>query len=216
MYTSQTIQRPVGLNVFGSCLLGAEPDYASVRCSVSHVADTPAPAFDGARSRLSAVREAFAAGGVQPRDLQVSRINLEQAYEGAYDKRRFIGYRGQADLKVIIRDLSGLEPLLQAVVEAGAMIGNVGYKTTDLLTLREQARTGAVRAARRKAESYAAAAGARVGPLLHLEDIDPQKLSGRSHAPDIDLTAHQEQEALTGSIRVAGAVMACFGIIPQQ
>ncbi|MCA9707121.1 MAG: SIMPL domain-containing protein [Myxococcales bacterium] len=213
MYASQSIQRPVGLNVFGSCLLGAEPDYASIRCTVSHTAETPAPAFEGTRARLTAVRQAFSKGGVAGRDLQVSRIGLKQAYEGPYNERRFVGYEGSAELTVITRDLPGMEALLQAVVEAGALLQDVGYKTSALVELRARARAGAVEAARRKAEAYAAAASARVGPLLHLEDIDPDKLGQRSHAPDVDLVSNSDPQTITGSIRVAGAVMACFGIL---
>ncbi|MCB9569201.1 MAG: SIMPL domain-containing protein [Myxococcales bacterium] len=215
MYTSQSIQRPVGINVFGSCLLATEPDYASIRCSVAGVAATPAPAFEGARARLQAVRDALRDGGVASRDVQVSRLNLEIAYEGPYNEREMVGYRGQADLIALARDLDALEGLLQRIVEAGALISDVSYKTSELVALRRRARDGAVAAARRKAEAYAAAAGAQLGGILHLEDLNPEELSRRSHAPDIDLAAEGDEAsaAAAGSIRVAGAVMACYAIL---
>jgi uncharacterized protein YggE len=209
----QSIERPVGLNVFGSCLLGAEPDYAAVRCNVAHVAETPAPAFEGARAKLDAVRNVFREAKVEVRDLQISRIDLEPAYDGDYNKRRFVGYSGTAELIVLVRDLGGIETLLQAIVEAGALIGGVSYKTTRLVELRNKARAGAVEAARRKADAYAAAAGVRLGSLLHLEDINPEQLGRGSHAPDIDIAAESEAESVVGSIRIAGAVMVCFAIL---
>lgn len=213
MYTNQTIQRPVGLNVFGSCLLGAEPDYAAIRCTVAELADAPAPAFEGARARLKAVRVALHASGIAARDVQISRSDLAAAYEGPYATRRFIGYRSQSTLTIFARDLAVIEPLLQAIVAAGALLDAVTYRTSALVELRRQAREGAVAAARRKAEAYASAAGVRVGRLLHLEDINPDNLSRRGHAPDVDLSADSDDEASAGTIRVAGAVMACFAIL---
>jgi hypothetical protein len=213
MYTHQTIQRPVGLNVFGSCLLGAEPDYAAIRCTVAELADAPAQAFEGARARLAAVREALRVGAIAARDVQIARSDLAAAYEGPYATRRFIGYRCQSKLTILARDLAAIEPLLQAVVAAGALLEAVTYRTSALVELRRQAREGAVAAARRKAEAYAGAAGVRVGRLLHLEDINPDALSQRGHAPDVDLSADNDEEAPSGTIRVAGAVLACFAIL---
>ncbi|MCA9660420.1 MAG: SIMPL domain-containing protein, partial [Myxococcales bacterium] len=175
--------------------------------------DAPAQAFDGARARLAAVREALRAGAVPARDVQISRSDLAAAYEGPYATRRFIGYRSESSLTILARDLAAIEPLLQAIVAAGALLSDVTYRTSALTRLRQQAREGAVAAARRKAEAYAGAAGVRVGRLLHLEDINPDDLSRRSHAPDIDLSADSDEEATTGTIRVAGAVMACFAIL---
>jgi uncharacterized protein YggE len=209
----QSIERPVGLNVFGSCLLGVEPDYADIRCSVARVAESPAPAFEGARAKLDAVRGVFREAKVETKDLQISRIDLTPAYEGDYNKRRFVGYTGAAELVVLVRDLGGIEALLQAIVDAGALIDGVSYKTTRLVELRNRARAGAVEAARRKAEAYAAAAGVRLGSPLHLEDVNPERLGRGSHAPDIDFAAESEAESVVGSIRIAGAVMVCYAIL---
>ena len=84
---------------------------------------------------------------------------------------------------------------------------------TVLVELRNRGRTGAVEAARRKAEAYAAAAGVRLGSPLHLEDVNPARLGRGEHAPDIDLGAESEAESVVGSIRIAGAVMVCYAIL---
>lgn len=70
-----------------------------------------------------------------------------------------------------------------------------------------------MRAARAKAEAYAAAAGVKVGRAIHIEDVNPDEMGRRSHAPDVDLDSHGEGTAGAGSIVIAGAVMVCFSIL---
>jgi len=152
-------------------------------------------------------------------DVAASQTTLAEAYSGEYQKRTKIGYTGTVEFHVIVRDLTRLEPLLAAVVDAGAdHIASVRARSSRLRELRAQARERAVRSARAKAEALAAAAGARLGAVLHLEDVNPDDLSRRSHAPDVDLSEHdQDGEAPSahdpGNILVAGAVMACFALV---
>ena len=89
--------------------------------------------------------------------------------------------------------------------------------TSRLKPLREQARRQAVESARKKAELYAEATGVKLGHLLHLEDINPESFKERFHAPDVDLTAHDEaadpQNLQPGSVTVAGAVAVVYAIL---
>ena len=70
-------------------------------------------------------------------------------------------------------------------------------------------------AARAKAEQYAAAAGTKIGAPIHIEDVNPDEISRRSHLPDVDLSAEDgDVDAHNpGSITVAGAVLVCFAIV---
>jgi len=220
MYINQSIQRPHGVNAFGSCLLRAMPDYASVRFSVNQIAPHPKDAFEAARTAAKSVRDYVRSAGIADGDVAASSTTLVEAFSADYQNRKKIGYQATVIFHVLLRDLGKLEALLSGVVDAGAdTIVSVNAKSTKLKELRQQARENAVRSARAKAEELARAAGAKLGPVLHLEDVNPDEASRRSHAPDIDLTAHdQEAGAATvenpGSIVVAGAVMACFAIVP--
>jgi len=218
MYANQSIHRPAGINVFGSCLIRVEPDYASLRFSVQRVAEHPKAAFEEARSASRAVRERLAAAGVSDSAVRTSNVSLDQAFEGYGESRRAIGYRAYMGFQVTLEPLDRLEETLISVVGAGANhIESVGYKTRRLRDLRASARKGAVEAARAKAEVYASAAGARVGPAVHIEDMNPEELTRRSHMPDVDLTEHDESSSSgadnPGSIVVAAAVMACFTLL---
>jgi uncharacterized protein YggE len=219
MFIAQSIQRPQGVNAFGSCLLRAAPDYASVRFSVNRVAEHPREAFESARVMAKAVRACVRDLGIADGDVAASETTLSEAFSGDYQQRKKIGYTGSVEFHVILRELGKLEPLLVGVVDAGAdRIVSVHAKTARLKELRAEARQRAVRSARAKAEELAAAAGAKLGAVLHLEDVNPDEMSRRSHMPDVDLTAHdQEGDAPSahdpGSITIAAAVMACFALV---
>lgn len=218
MYMNQTIQRPAGINVFGSCLIRVEPDYASLRFAVQRVAEHPEAAFGAARNAARSVRERLAESGVSDAAVHSSQLSLEQAWEGNGEARRAVGYRAYVGFQVMLEPLDRLEATLIGIVDAGVnTISSVSFKTRRLRELRASARKGAVEAARAKAEVYASAAGARVGPVVHLEDLNPDEMSRRSHMPDVDLTEHEESASPgaegPGSIVIAAAVMACFTLL---
>jgi uncharacterized protein YggE len=216
MYINQSIHRPQGVNVFGSCLIRVDPDYASVRFSVWNVCPEPRDALDQTHAGSERARQALAKHQVAPRDIRSSRVSLVQWYQGQGEARVPVGYRAQIGFQVLVRDLARVEALLLDVVAAGAReIDGVSYKTSRLKTIRAEARAGAVSAARSKAEVYAGAAGRHVGQALHIEDVNPDDFVRRSHMPDIEVLDPDESERgdAAGSIVIAGAVMACFALV---
>jgi uncharacterized protein len=218
MYTTQSIQRPAGVNVFGSCLIRTEPDYATLRFTVAALAPEPSAALAEAKRASDEVRGVLVRHGIAVNDVRAAPLTLQLAWEGYGENRRSIGYRVAIPYVVLARELRVVEDLLVAIVAAGAReIDSISYKSSQLKELRAQARRGAVAAARRKAQLYAEAAGARVGKVLHIEDVNPDEMSARSHMPDVDLSEHDES-ALSGaerpgSIVIAAAVMGCFALI---
>lgn len=207
------------MNAFGSCLLRATPDYASARFSVNRTEPLPKGAFEAARAAARIVRDKVRSLGIGDGDVAASDTSLVQAFSGDYQHRTKIGYQATVSFHVILHDLANLEALLSGVVDAGAdTIVSVHSKTSRLKEIRREARENAVRSARTKAAELVTAAGARLGPVLHIEDVNPDDVSRRSHVPDIDLAAHDEQTGAPkaenpGSIVIGAAVMACFAIV---
>lgn len=220
MFVNQSIHRAQGINVFGSCLIRIDPDYASLRFACTRTTATPKEAFAAARGAARDVRAKLAALGIADRDVRESDTSMQQAYENAYNQpRRFIGYCATVTFHVILKDLSKTEDVLGGVVDAGAdMILSTHNKTTRIRELRADARRRAFESARAKAEDYAKAANVKLGHVLHVEDVNPDDISRRSHAPDVDLSAHDDTASAEaqnpGGIVIAGAVMACFSILP--
>lgn len=215
MYVNQSIQRPHGVTAFGSALIRVDPDYSSLRFAVSRIAAKPKDAFDEARRGSDAVRAALNAMKIDPRDVRSGDLSLAEEWTGYNETRRMIGYRATASFHAFVRDFSKVEPVLVAVVDAGAdRVHSVHHKTTRMREIRDEARKRAVTAARAKAETYAAAAGAKLGVVIHIEDVNPDDLARRSHMPEVDLTAEETETEPSnpGAITIAGAVMVCFAL----
>lgn len=215
MYVHQAIQHPQGVTTFGSHTIGVEPDRAVASFSVARIADNPEQAFEQvemARATVGSVLDHFK---IPANGITVSRTSIELAHEGYGENRKTVGYRAQLDYSIVIDDLSCITTFVTALVKAGARsIRSVTYTTSKLRELRRQAREAAFASARVKAETYASAAGLRVGRALHIEDVDPSSLRSGGHGADVDLTVHDEVgSATSGSITVAGAVLVCFALV---
>jgi uncharacterized protein YggE len=116
----------------------------------------------------------------------------------------------------LLHDLDRTEEILTGIVDAGANeIKAVDFQTSRLREVRADARRRAVEAAREKAENYCEAAGVTLGPVIHIEDVNPTRLrGGEGH---IAAGAQMDDEAPTrafdpGSIMVGGAVIIAFGL----
>jgi uncharacterized protein len=81
------------------------------------------------------------------------------------------GYSVSNNVSVTVRDLPRLGALIDKAVAAGAnSIYGVSYGQNDPSALLDKARPLAVADARRKAEIYASAGGAKIGRLMELSE----------------------------------------------
>jgi uncharacterized protein YggE len=218
MWINQAITRPFGITAFGSSLVRAEPDLVLIELGVTRLAGQPQESFHATHAATAAVRTVLREAGVPDTAVETSRVILEMSYEH-YPKHQFLGYEAKVGLRILLDDLDALERLLNDVVEAGAhQIDTVRYQTRRLKELRAQARHQAVESARVKAAGYADAAQVHLGSVVHIEDVNPDQLTNRGHAPDIDATENDENAVVgaleSGSITVTAAVMVSFAILP--
>lgn len=113
-------------------------------------------------------------------------------------------------------DLDDVQQLLVDLVAAGANeIEGVDFDVTGKADLRAEARRQAVAAARNKARLYAEAAGARLGPVVHIEDVDPEHAGVeryRAHAAGSEASA---ADLAPGHVVVSAAVIVGSAIIPD-
>lgn len=212
---SQPISTPFGVSVFGSALLRVTPDVASLHFSVSRIETQPKAAFESARKATNAVREFLRKSGIS--EVGSSRVTLSQEFKYSGGEQRFVGYGAKVGFHIVLVDLDRVEEILIGVVDSGANeVRSVTFETKALKQLRAEARKRAVEAAREKAQVYCEAAGVRIGSVVHIEDINPDILTGRNEGhvrvqvePDDsgDLRAFDP-----GAITVAGAVRVGFSI----
>jgi len=216
---NQSIEHPVGANVYGSAVLRTEPDRVLAEIGVARVASTAKAAFADTGKAVEAVVKSVRRNNISPEDVEVSRVVLTTAYDGFGQAQKFVGYRARVTFRILIARLDGVEKVLTDAVEAGANeVISVKYLTTHLAELRAQARREAVFAARRKAEVYCEAAGVSLGHVLHIEDVNPDSMVYRGGHVEATGSDMQDDDAtpgalMSGSLVVPAAVMVTWSIL---
>ncbi|MFF2045459.1 SIMPL domain-containing protein [Kitasatospora sp. NPDC058170] len=185
MFDTQPIATPWGVSLSGSASVDATPDIAHLRLAIRETRLKPGEAFEVARGAVNRVREALRRHRVPDAAVSASRLNLQSSWSFAGGERHFLGYECTASFVIELRELDSLELLLIDAVEAGAnQVDGVEFDVSAKAELQAQARREAVAAAREKAEQYAQAAGVRLGPVVHITDVNPNELPAgfRLHA----------------------------------
>jgi len=211
MLNSQMVERPWGVTVYGVADVKARPDLVRARFKVSRTEQTPSESFAAASEAVSAVRQALRDHGVPDAAVERSQLDLRSSHTYG-TPREFLGYECEASFAVETRDLDDVQSLLVDLVAAGANeIGGVQFDVSNKAELRAEARRQAVAAARRKGELYAEAALVRLGAVVHIEDVDPEKLSGgyRGHGSGGEASAG---DLAPGHVVVSAAVILGFSI----
>jgi uncharacterized protein len=206
-----------GVKVFGSAVLRVEPDLASLQFAVSRQAKQPKDAFRQTHEAVKVVRAYL--GKAMAGEVAASRITLSRTFEYESGRNKPTGYSAKVSFDVLVTDLDRIEEVLVGVVDAGANeIGSVDFRTTRLKEHRTEARRRAVAAAHEKAETYCKAAGASLGGVISLEDVNPSVLRGSGEGQTSSEVASDDSgpdHALTpGSIVVGAAVSIVFAIGP--
>lgn len=215
MQAMQSIQTPLGINVFGSTTMRISPNVVSLTFSVENVAVHPRDAFRITRESAEQVRAYLSEADIT--EFGVSHIQLNEAIAYIDGQNKLLGYRAILDFNVYITALNQLEEILSGLIDAGVnRISSVSYQTTELKEIRAEARRRAVKAAYEKADLYCNEAGVALGKVIHLEDINPDGLRQSGlHQPMRETLIDEENpgEAYNpGSIIVKAAVIITFEI----
>lgn len=206
----QSIQNPHGISTFGTCVVRAEPDYATVDFAVFRVEEKPGQASDAVTATANKIRGFLSKSGVGDRKIRESNHVLNPWYTGSGDSRKLIGYRAEVAFNISVEDISKVDSILVGILDSGANeIFEVRYRTTRLREARAESRQGAFLAALKKAEMYAEAAGVKVGRTIHIEEVDAEQLMA-----DLDeIDEFQTSGAINpSSIPVTAAVRVSFTI----
>jgi uncharacterized protein YggE len=210
----QMVERPWGVVVYGAASVKAVPDLVRVRFKVIRLEKTPAESFAQASHSVHAVREVLRGHGIPDGGVERSRLGLESKWSYTGNRREFLGYECTAAFSVQSADLDDVQQLLVDLVAAGANeIEGVDFDVADKPAMRAEARRRAVSAARDKAALYAEAAEVRLGPTLHIDDVDPETTRAerfRGHGFDGDEAS--AEDLAPGHVVVTAAVIVGFSI----
>jgi uncharacterized protein len=163
------------VEIRGEGSVSAAPDFARVTLGVTSTGKNAGEAMAANAKAANALVSLVKAEGVAAADIQTSELSISpmfsQAPPGQQTAPAITGYSVSNNLTVTLRDIPRLGALLDKAVAAGAnSIYGIGFGHNDPSALLDKARPLAVADARRKAEIYASAGGARIGRLMVLTE----------------------------------------------
>lgn len=151
------------------------PDMATVGTGVQTRALTAREAMRLNAQAMDKLIDAILKSGIERKDIQTSGINLSPRYD--YGNRteaqgpKFLGYEASNQLTVKIRKLESAGEIIDRMVTAGATnINGPSFGIADDAPMLRQAREKAIRAAKERADFYAAQAGYRSVRLLSISE----------------------------------------------
>ena len=163
---------PAAVSVTGEATVSVPPDLALVEGGVTSEAKTAREASDANNNAMGKVLQALRAAGIDPKDVQTSRLSLQpQSTPNRANPSAITGYRASNRVTIRVRDVAKVANVIDTLVGAGANeIGGINFMVSQASKLLDEARDTAVADARRKAEIYARAAGVTLGAPLSISE----------------------------------------------
>lgn len=158
------------ITVTGEGSVEVRPDMATVTLGVTTEGATAAEAMAANSAELTKVLANLRAAGIEERDIQTSGLSLNPNWDNQYSSEggapKIAGFIASNTVTVTVRALDGLGQALDAAVKDGAnTLNGVTFGVSEPDPALDEARKKAVADARRRAETLAEAAGARLGEV---------------------------------------------------
>ena len=178
---AQALERVIDISndrwveVSGEGSVGAAPDFARVTLGVTSTGKNAGEAMAANAKAANSLVSLIKGEGVAPADIQTSELSISPMFSqpppGQQTEPTITGYSVSNNVTVTLREIPRLGALLDKAVSAGAnSIYGIGFGHNNPSALLDEARPFAVADARRKAEIYASAGGARIGRLMVLTE----------------------------------------------
>lgn len=207
------------LTVAGQGDATVQPDLAQIAVGVSTQADTAGQALSDNAEKQTAVIEQLKSEGIEARDIQTSGLNLSPVQDYSQDGKPPVitGYMAQNMVTVRVRDLAKLGEILDKLVSSGANeINSVSFSREDATEAEDAARIAAIKAAERRAQIMADAAGQKLGPLMSLSDTATFDGSPRPMRAMAAERARASTPIEMGELSFSANVTATYALLPKD
>ena len=160
------------ITVSGSAEISAYPDIAEFTVTATATEDTTDEARIAVSSMINEAADILKSEfAVAEDDITTTMISAYPEYRWTEDGNELIGQRANESISVKIRNIEALGDIYTKLLSInGIEISNVELDKEDKSGEIEQSRINAVLDARAKAETYAKAAGVRIGDVLSITD----------------------------------------------
>lgn len=159
------------VTVTGQATVAVAPDTVIISLGVTTQGKTAKEASEANAKRMTAVLAAVKDSGVAERDVQTSRLSVQPQFDPKGGTAHLLGFRVTNQVTVKLHDVARLPAVLDHAIAAGANeMSGIAFTVSAQSKLLDQARDDAIADARRKAELYAKAAGAKLGRVVAISE----------------------------------------------
>ncbi len=178
------------LSVSASGHAESRPDKAEFQAGIETWARTAKAASAANADKIAEIVEALQSSGVAEKDIQTRAVSINRIDWG----NRKGQFQAMNVVNVTLRDASKTSQAVSAVTEAGAnIVSGPNLSMTDPEATANLAYADAFRAARKRAEAYAQAAGMEVSRVLYIRDAGGSQ--GNTYFRAADATAVRAEQA---------------------
>lgn len=178
---SKRMERTITVSATGTAKV--QPDIARISAGVMTEAATAREAIDRNKAGMTRFIDGMKKAGVEAGDIQTTMFNVEPRYSQPKDGRpgTINGYRVMNQVRLTVRNVGRLGEILDEAIALGAnQINQIAFDVAEPEQAQDEARKQAMVKARLRAELYATAAGANLGPVLRIAEGDgPSVPDGR-------------------------------------
>lgn len=160
------------ITVTGEASVSVAPDMALMRIGVTTVGKTAREASEANAKQMTAVLAAIEQSGIPDRDVQTSQLSVQPQYDPSdRGTARLTGFQVTNRVTVRIRNVDAMPMILDRAIAAGANeMSGIEFVVSEHSKILDEARAEAIADARRKAELYARAAGAKLGRVVSITE----------------------------------------------
>jgi uncharacterized protein YggE len=160
------------ITVTGTGKVTVVPDVARVNVGFTSTQPSVKAARSTAAATMTQVIAAIKALGIADADVRTVGLNLYPQYANN-SANKIVGYQISEQLQVTVRDLDKVGDVVDVATSKGATdVSGISFELADPDTATNQARAGAVAAARTSAEAMARAGNVSLGAVVAMTDVN--------------------------------------------
>lgn len=203
--------RTVSVSATGS--VSAAPDVAHISTGVASEGNSAREALDANNNAMRNLIDGLKALGIDAKDIQTTHVGVEPRHQHHKDGRppTIVGYRVVNQVRIVQRKITQLGETLDKSITLGAnQLGGISFEVSNAETLKDEARRRAMANALRRAQLYAAAAGATVDRVLTISETfgtpGPRPMAGARMAMAEAVPVEPGEQALSVTVHVTWAL----------
>ncbi len=147
----------------------AAPDTAVISFGISAQEATSRAAYDRAAQASQQIRDLLSKNGIDPKSAEIGYFSLQPVYDYKTAKRKLVGYRGNSNVTLKLKDFTKVGPILQGIADLDVSDNQqISYILDNMEEGKVKASQDALQKAKAQAAAVAQAGGRALGEMVYV------------------------------------------------